>query len=163
MIVMLTVKHQSYILYINFLFLISLPSVSNFNSPFENSWSKRLKNFFKGPAFLLLSQIFNSEFSRKFNFTLTFFGKITSYIIQFSHAFLLWWSSQVKLLKLQIYSLFQTESICWGQSTLSLSAFLFDNLSMLTQSLCLECPFHELAIFIRCTLRLRMIIHFSRC
>ena len=115
---MLTVKAQSYIFYINFLFLLSLPSVSNFNSPFENSWPKRLKNFLQRPAFLLLSQVFNSELSGKFDFTLTFFGKITSYIIQFSHAFLLRRSSQVKLLKLSIYSIFQTAKHLWGDNQL---------------------------------------------
>ena len=52
------VNSLSYILYLHFLFLINLPSVSNFSSHFKNSWSKKSKNFLQRQAFVFLSQIF---------------------------------------------------------------------------------------------------------
>ena len=63
------VNPESYILYMLFLFLINLPSVSNFKSPFENAWSKKLKNSHKDQPFSFFHIFLNAKFSNRFNYT----------------------------------------------------------------------------------------------
>ena len=109
---------------------------------------------------LFFHRLLNSKFSNRFNFTCAFFEKITSCIIQFSHVFLLKRSWQLKLLKLLKFTI--------SDSKTSMGELFLCRPSCLTISLCspnhydLKVQSHELAIFIRCTWWLRMIIHFSR-
>ena len=113
MIEMLTGKLQGYILYMHFLLLMNLPSVSNFNSPFKNSWSKKLKSLLPPLSYLCFLQPlscslcdqpwspFHRSLIQSFPTDFILLGPfLSSYIIQFSHAYLLKRSWQLKLLKL---------------------------------------------------------------
>ena len=133
-------------------------------SLFKIAGLKNFKTFIGDDPLSFFHRFLNSEFSDSFNFSCTFFGKnyITYYLVFQCISTEEIMAAEVS--KLHIYSLFETAKYLWGNNQL----FLWRP-SYLTICVCspnhyhLMVQLHELAIFIRCTLSLRMIIHFSRC
>ena len=130
---------------------------------FKIAGLKNLKLFCRDLPLSFFHRFLNTKFSNRFNFTWNFFWK--NHIIHYP-AFPCISTEEImaaKISKLQIYSLFQTAKYLWGNNQLLLCRPSYLTICVWSPNhFDLNVQLHELAIFIRCTVWLR-IIHFSRC
>ena len=141
---------------------MNIPSVWNFRCPFHNSRSKIFKNFLQRLAFVLLWQIFNSNFPTDFIF-LGPFLKISHHILSSFLMHFYWRDHDSKnCWRYKFIHYFRQQNMWdnnqlfpWRPSYLTICACSLNHYDLKVQ-------LHELAILIRCTLWLKIIIHFSR-
>ena len=101
---------------------MNLPSISNFNSPFQNSWSRKLKNVLQRPSSAFLSQIFKFKIFQQIQFCLCLFGK--NHIIYYP-VFPCIFTEEIMAAKIPEVAeisevaeihYFRQQNICWGNS-----------------------------------------------